>query len=382
MKRIVYSMAVMAMTMLALMACTSKNESTDKVNDFRIKRGTNLSHWLSQSEERGEARAKHIQEDDFERLEQLGFDFVRIPIDEVQFWDEEGNKLPEAWDLLTNALDLAGKHHLRAIVDLHIIRSHYFNAVNEGGADANTLFTSEKSQQDLINMWYQLSDALKGYSNDSVAYEFMNEPVAEDHEQWNQLIVKVHKALREREPQRTLVIGSNMWQSYETMKYLKVPEGDKNIVLSFHYYNPMILTHYGAWWTPIGKYTGRVNYPGILVSKEDYEAAPDSVKKDLEPYLTQVWDVNKIREDFKDAIAVAKKYNLQLFCGEWGVYEPVDRELAYKWTKDMLSVFNEFNIAWTTWCYDADFGFWDQQKNDYKDKPLVDLLTAGEGLKN
>ena len=382
MKRIVYSMAVMAMTMLALMACTSKNESTDKVNDFRIKRGTNLSHWLSQSEERGEARAKHIQEDDFERLEQLGFDFVRIPIDEVQFWDEEGNKLPEAWDLLTNALDLAGKHHLRAIVDLHIIRSHYFNAVNEGGADANTLFTSEKSQQDLINMWYQLSDALKGYSNDSVAYEFMNEPVAEDHEQWNQLIVKVHKALREREPQRTLVIGSNMWQSYETMKYLKVPEGDKNIVLSFHYYNPMILTHYGAWWTPIGKYTGKVNYPGILVSKEDYEAAPDSVKKDLEPYLTQVWDVNKIREDFKDAIAVAKKYNLQLFCGEWGVYEPVDRELAYKWTKDMLSVFNEFNIAWTTWCYDADFGFWDQQKNDYKDKPLVDLLTAGEGLKN
>ena len=47
-------------------------------------------------------------------------------------------------------------------------------------------------------------------------------PVAEEHEQWNQLVAKVHKALREREPQRTLVIGSNMWQGYETMKYLKV----------------------------------------------------------------------------------------------------------------------------------------------------------------
>ena len=145
--------------------------------------------------------------------------------------------------------------------------------MNEGQADANTLFTSDESQQQLIDMWYQLSDVLKGYSNDSVAYEFMNEPVADDHEQWNQLIVKVHKALREREPQRTLVIGSNLWQGYETMKYLKVPEGDKNIILSFHYYNPMILTHYGAWWTPIGKYTGKVNYPGVLVSKEDYEAA-------------------------------------------------------------------------------------------------------------
>ena len=355
MRRMINYVAVIAMAMLAMTACTKKSE-TNEVNNFKIQRGTNVSHWLSQSEERGEARKQHIQEDDFARLDSLGFDFVRLPIDEVQFWDEEGNKLPEAWELMTNAINWAEKHHLRTIVDLHIIRSHYFNAVNEGQADANTLFTSEKSQQDLINMWYQLSDVLKGYSVDSVAYEFMNEPVAEDHEQWNQLIAKVHKALREREPQRTLVIGSNMWQGYETMKYLKVPEGDKNIILSFHYYNPMILTHYGAWWTPIGKYTGKVNYPGVLVSQEDYEAAPDSV-------------------DFKDSIAAAKKYDLQLFCGEWGVYEPVDRELAYKWTKDMLTVFKENNIAWTTWCYDADFGFWDQKKHDFKDKGLVDLLT-------
>ena len=374
MKKLLMSVAAVATAVLMFTACSEKK--ADVVNNFKIQRGTNVSHWLSQSEERGEARAMHIQEDDFARLDSLGFDFVRLPIDEVQFWDEQGNKLPEAWDLMINAINWAEKHHLRTIVDLHIIRSHYFNAVNEGNADANTLFTSEKSQQDLINMWYQLSDVLKGYSNDSVAYEFMNEPVADDHEQWNQLIAKVHKALREREPQRTLVVGSNMWQGYETMKYLKVPENDKNIILSFHYYNPMILTHYGAWWTPIGKYTGKVNYPGILVSKEDYEAAPDSLKKELDPYLTQEWNIDKIRADFKDAIEVAKKYNLQLFCGEWGVYEPVDRELAYKWTKDMLTVFKENNIAWTTWCYDADFGFWDQKKHDFKDKGLVDLLMG------
>ena len=374
MKKLLMRVAAVATAVLMFTACSEKK--ADVVNNFKIQRGTNVSHWLSQSEERGEARAMHIQEDDFARLDSLGFDFVRLPIDEVQFWDEQGNKLPEAWDLMINAINWAEKHHLRTIVDLHIIRSHYFNAVNEGNGDANTLFTSEKSQQDLINMWYQLSDVLKGYSNDSVAYEFMNEPVADDHEQWNQLIAKVHKALREREPQRTLVVGSNMRQGYETMKYLKVPENDKNIILSFHYYNPMILTHYGAWWTPIGKYTGKVNYPGILVSKEDYEAAPDSLKKELDPYLTQEWNIDKIRADFKDAIEAAKKYNLQLFCGEWGVYEPVDRELAYKWTKDMLTVFKENNIAWTTWCYDADFGFWDQKKHDFKDKGLVDLLMG------
>ena len=379
MKKLIISLAACFVAAFLLISCGGENKENN-VNNFRIKRGTNLSHWLSQSEERGEGRKAHIQEDDFERLEQLGFDFVRIPIDEVQFWDEEGNKLDEAWELLDNALKLARKHNLRAIIDLHIIRSHYFNAANEGGADANTLFTSKEAQQGLINLWYQLSDAFKEYDNDWVAYEFMNEPVAEEHEQWNQLVAKVHKALREREPQRTLVVGSNRWQGYETMKYLKVPEGDKNIILSFHYYNPMLLTHYGAPWTPVGQYKGKVSYPGKLITQEDYDAAPDSVKPHIEQYLTQEWNIDKIRADFKDAIDVAAKYGLQLFCGEWGVYEPVDRELAYKWTKDMLAVFDEFNIAWTTWCYDADFGFWDQAKNDYKDKPLVDILMSGKKL--
>ena len=386
MRKSVFTLAVFLSALFAFTSCQNKsqNEAQDQagqVNNFRIKRGTNISHWLSQSEQRGEARRLHIQEDDFARLEELGFDFVRIPIDEVQFWDEQGNKLPEAWDLLNNALDWSKKHNLRAIVDLHIIRAHYFNAVNEADQAANTLFTSEEAQEGLLNLWRQLSEFLKDRSNDWVAYEFMNEPVAPEHEMWNQLVAKVHKALRELEPQRTLVVGSNMWQGHETMKYLKVPEGDKNIILSFHYYNPMLLTHYGAWWSPLcAAYKGKVNYPGVLVSKEDYDAAPAAIKDQLKPFTEEVWNIDKIREQFKDAIEAAKKYDLQLFCGEWGVYEPVDRELAYKWYRDVLTVFDEFNIAWTTWCYDADFGFWDQQRHCYKDYPLVELLMSGKKL--
>ena len=386
MRKSILALAVIISALFLTTSCKNKGQNQNQtqagqVNNFRIKRGTNVSHWLSQSEQRGEARRLHIQEDDFARLKELGFDFVRIPIDEVQFWDEEGNKLPEAWDLLKNALDWSRKYDLRAIVDLHIIRSHYFNAVNEDDKAANTLFTSDEAQEGLINLWRQLSEFLKDRSNDWVAYEFMNEPVAPEHEQWNQLVAKVHKALRELEPQRTLVIGSNMWQGHETMKYLKVPEGDKNIILSFHYYNPMLLTHYGAWWSPLcAAYKGKVNYPGVLVSKEDFDAAPAAIKDQLKPYTEEVWNIDKIREQFKDAIEAAKKYDLQLFCGEWGVYEPVDRELAYNWYRDVLTVFDEYNIAWTTWCYDADFGFWDQQRHSFKDRPLVELLMSGKAL--
>lgn len=366
---------ILSAIVATMLFCSCQQAQESGENNFKIKKGTNVSHWLSQSDERGEARRQHIQEDDFARLDSIGFDFIRLPIDEVQFWDEDGNKIPEAWGLMTNAIDLAIKHNLRVIVDLHIIRSHNFNAENEG--NANTLFTSDEAQQQLIDMWYQLSDVLKTYSCDSVAYEFMNEPVADEHEQWNDVIAKVHKALREREPQRTLVIGSNKWQGTGTFKYLKVPRDDKNIILSFHFYDPMILTHNGASWTPIGKYEGKITYPGEVVSQEDYDNAPDDLKPLLEQYRKE-WNRDTLHQMMADAIQVAKDYDLQLFCGEWGVYEPVDRELAYTWTRDMISVFNEFNIAWTTWCYDADFGFWDQKKHDFKDRKLVDILMEKE----
>lgn len=373
---------VFAAVALLLVSCNGTNANANNdgkdstENNFKIQRGTNISHWLSQSNEHGEARLQHIQEDDFARLDSLGFDFVRIPIDEEQMWDEQGNKIEEAWGLLSNALDWSLKHHLRAIVDLHIIRSHNFNAVNEG-EDTNTLFTSDEAQQQLIGMWEQLSERLKSYSTDSVAYEFMNEPVAKEHEQWNQLIAKVHKALRKLEPQRTLVVGSNLWQGTDTFKFLKVPEGDKNIILSFHFYEPMVLTHNGAPWTPTGKYTGKVNYPGVIISKEDFDKQPEEIKEHIQKY-TKEWNRDSLRALMDDAINVAKKYDLQLFCGEWGVYEPVDRELAYTWTRDMISVFNENHVAWCTWCYDADFGFWDQKKHTFKDAKLVDILLGKE----
>ena len=127
MKKCMIMVAVIATTLLTLTACGTKSETTNEVNNFRIKRGTNLSHWLSQNnEDRGEARRQHIQEDDFARLDSLGFDFVRIPIDEVQFWDEEGNKLPEAWDLLNNALDWAKKHKRDLFVKCVVKRLFYF----------------------------------------------------------------------------------------------------------------------------------------------------------------------------------------------------------------------------------------------------------------
>jgi len=263
-------------------------------------------------------------------------------------------------------------------VDLHIIRSHNFNAGFSGGH--NTLWEDEAAQDALINLWYQLSDALKDYPTSMVAYEFMNEPVADEHEQWNMIVAKVHKALREREPDRTLVIGSNMWQGVDTMKYLKVPEGDKHILLSCHFYHPMALTHYTAPWTEAGRYSGPITYPGVMIPGEEFGKLGDADKEIFRQFTTE-WNKDRLKEMIGQAADVAKKLGLPLYCGEWGVYQKnAPAESKYNWYRDMVEIFDEFDMSWSTWCYFDEFGFWSLEKQEIVDQPLLDILLSGKAL--
>ena len=83
-----------------ILSCSS--EQKDSPSEFVIGKGTNLAHWLSQSSKRGEERRLFIQEKDFEYIAELGFEHVRLPIDEEQMWDEQGNRHNGAFEIMTN----------------------------------------------------------------------------------------------------------------------------------------------------------------------------------------------------------------------------------------------------------------------------------------
>ena len=83
---------------------------------------------MSQSNVRGENRAVFFTEADVKFLSEVGFDHLRLPVDEEQMFAPDGSKEKEAFSLLHNALSWCQKYRLKAIVDLHILRSHHFNA--------------------------------------------------------------------------------------------------------------------------------------------------------------------------------------------------------------------------------------------------------------
>lgn len=347
---------------------------------FEVHRGVNLSHWLSQRFE-GYDPATYITERDFAYIRSIGYDHVRIPIDEVEFWNDRGEPIEEAFSYLEKALAWSKAHDLRVVIDLHTVRTHHFNAENEGGK--NSLFTDPKAQDAMLDLWRQLSARLKKYPVDQVAYEIMNEPVADDPQDWNRLVAKAAKLLRELEPSRVLIIGANRWQQAASFPFLVVPEGDRNLILSVHTYEPLAFTHYTAGWVPSGVYRGPVQYPGVVVKPEDAKRASLSpavfeMMKSTEAF--EHWDRARLAETLRPAFEKARALNLQLYCGEFGCLPTVPRKDRLAYYRDIVGILEENGVAWANWEYKAEFGIkqYDTKtgQESAPDEELISILVG------
>jgi endoglucanase len=279
----------------------------------------------------------------------IGLDHLRLPVDEEQLFSVDGKPESEAFDLLNQALDWCDEFSLRAVVDLHILRSHHFNEKEK------PLWTQPEAQERFFQCWRDISAQIWKRSTLKVAYELMNEPVAVDPEQWNVLVERCAKTVRALEPERRLVIGSNMWQSVDTFDALRVPAGDPHIILSFHYYHPMVLTHYLASWTKVGEYKGPVAYPGRLVPEDQLQAQPPDLRKAMSPERI-FFDRSTTARMFAKPLEVSQRLKLPLYCGEWGCIDRAPMEPRVRWYQDVRAVLEENRIGWATWDFKGGFG--------------------------
>lgn len=354
-----HSFLVCILAMLVTASCTpvKQEQTNNEFTPFPINRGTNIAHWLSQSDRRGAERAAFFTEKDVRFIDSAGFDHIRLPIDEEQMWDENGKRHEDAFRLLQEFLTWCEHAGLRVVLDLHILRSHHFN---EGD---KPLWTDPAEQDKFIQLWRDLSNAVGERPNGMLAYEFMNEPVADDPEQWNDLLARVRDSIRNWEPERVLVIGSNRWQSVTTFDQLKIPAGDGNIILSFHFYEPFHLTHTGASWTRLRDFKGEVSYPGQIVVNG------------TSPEEKRIYNIDSLEKMMQKPFHLADSLNLPLYCGEFGVIEKAPLEPKLNWYRDMVAIFEKHGVAYANWNFKSgSFGIVDE--NLKPDSAMVAILTG------
>ena len=106
-------------------------------------------------------------------------------------------------------------------------------------------------------------------------------------------------------------------------------------------------------------FKGPVHYPGRVVAEADFPKGLDPNNAELQFQLAearQVFNKQKLAELLRPAIQKAKKLKLPLYCGEFGCLPHVERADRLKYYEDIVSVFEENNIAWCNWEYQGDFG--------------------------
>jgi endoglucanase len=293
-----------------------------------------------------------ISASDFEVVRQAGFDHVRIPMriashaaGEAPYWIEKRFLHRMDW-----AVDQALSNDLAIIIDLH----HYQSMMQAPNAQA----------EKLIGLWRQIATRYKGMPR-AVVYEILNEPQNKlTAEIWNPILARVVAAIRAIDPERLIIIEGAHWASATDLRdTLQVPEGDPNIIASFHMYAPMYFTHQGFEWMEARYQTRGVIFPAppaqpivpVAAALRDPESSRFFERYNTEPAITNPGGPAAIIEQMDIAKAFADRTGMRVYMGEFGAGINADIASRGRWTRIARQEAEKRGFGWGYWDFSRNF---------------------------
>ncbi len=316
--------------------------------------GVNLGGWISQYPAYDHAHFdSFIRAEDIRRIADWGCDHVRLPVDYPVFEieNEPGMVNERGMEYVDKALAWCKENGLKVILDLHKAPGYDFDAFR-----AATLFDSSTQQECFLNLWSMLANLFKD-TRDFVALELLNEIVLPESSPWNRLSRQAVECIRAVDPDQLLVIGGNFYNAPSQLATLGVFD-DPHVLYTFHFYEPMVVTHQKAYWVPgLLEYNRAIEYPGTAPEVREFlQSHPQStpfLARQEEKYL----DRSVLLTDVQPAIDFDRANQVAVYCGEFGVINTASLQTRLNWTRDLISIFKENAIGWTYWSYKGvDFG--------------------------
>jgi hypothetical protein len=125
---------------------------------------------------------------------------------------------------------------------------------------------------------------------------------------------------------------------------------DENLVYTFHFYEPHIFTHQKAYWEPLMKELDfKVAYPIDKESCDMYAKLSADFKKQYD--CSESMGKEYLRQLLAPALDFAKKRNVRLYCGEYGVIDNAPMDFNLRWHQDLCDILKENKIGRAVWTY-------------------------------
>lgn len=313
---------------------TQINAETFAANE-RLGRGINLGNALEGPREG--AWGLYLQSGYFEDIAAAGFDSVRIPIRWSTYADLEepytiDEKILERVDW---AIEQAFTNDLNVVINVH-----HFEAIMQ---------QPETQTERLAGMWTQIADRYQDYP-DNLYFEILNEPNENlEADLWNEIYPPSLAAIRETNPERYVIIGPDMWNNVNRLETLDLPEDDRHIIGTFHYYIPHEFTHQSAPFNESG-----------LENKDIPWGTDEEIKE-----LTDAFDL---------ALAWTEEEQRPLYIGEFGVFFDAPEESRVLWLATVREEAEKRGYSWSVWDFGTDFAIYNLPRKQWREPYLHALI--------
>jgi endoglucanase len=132
----------------------------------------------------------------------------------------------------------------------------------------------------------------------------------------------------------------------------KFPESDPNIIGTFHFYDPMTVTHQGAEWV-----SGSTAWLGTKWAG----TAEDRVN---------------IENTFDRMVEWGNAQKRPVFLGEFGVYNKAEHSSRLAWTRAVREASEARSISWAYWELISSFGILEPRSMEWRKDLLETLIPA------
>lgn len=271
------------------------------------------------------------------KLKRAGFDSVRINLHPFRYMEaNRGGALQAAWiETLDWAVTEAQRQGLAVILDLH-----EFHAL--GGDPAG-------NKDKLLAFWRQMALHFQA-APDSVFFEVLNEPFDKlTPELWNEYFTEALGLIRQTNPTRAVIVGPAHWNAISHLAQLQLPESDRHLIVTVHFYEPFEFTHQGASWTKQKDQVG-VSWTGSTA------------------------ELAALNHAFDQANAWSKAKQRPLFLGEFGAYDRAPMESRARWTAAIARAAEARGWSWAYWQFDSDFILYDSTRDAWVEPILTALV--------
>ncbi len=353
-------------------AAQAQSSGVSDARFARLARGINLTGWFWYAPDDIDGR---FSDADFALIRDLGFTFVRVPID-LGFVYNQGSGSLNAENVahIDRGLERLLSYDLAVVVDLHSTSLDDSNAGNYSGGLEDPLFV-----ETFIEFWRLFAAHLQQFDAERIFIQPMNEPVFDDQpSDWLPIQERLVMAIREAAPENTILATGALWSGIDTLVEMK-PLDDPNVVYDFHFYDPFPFTHQGATWTlEWAKVLQNVPYPS---TPENIQPLVDTQMDDeargvLEGYGMERWNAERIRQRMERVFNWAQTYGVRVICTEFGVLQdvapPADR---VRWIGDVRTLLESYGFGWAMWEFDGSFGLvWRKENNVELNRAVAQAL--------